>query len=125
MSDSTLVAVADVASGVLILLGALLSLVAAIGMLRFPDVLTRMHSATKPQVLGVVLVVAGLALNLREASVLLLLLLVVVFQMTTSPVAGHMVGRAAFRAGQVRDDLLFTDELSETLKDNEEPRGAP
>ncbi|MCH1864945.1 monovalent cation/H(+) antiporter subunit G [Nocardioides sp. CFH 31398] len=128
MSTSTLdalTAVADVASGVLILLGALLSLVAAIGMLRFPDVLTRMHSATKPQVLGVVLVVLGLALNLRDASVLMLLLLVVVFQMSTSPVAGHMVGRAAFRAGQVRDDLLVVDELSDTLGGDGEPRGAP
>lgn len=125
MSLADLSVVADVTSGVLILLGALLSLVAAIGMLRFPDVLTRMHSATKPQVLGVVLVVLGLALNLRDASVLVVLLLVVLFQMTTSPVAGHMISRAAFRAGQVRDDLLVVDELSETLEGDAEPRGAP
>lgn len=125
MSWAVLSAVADVTAGVLILLGALLSLVAAIGMLRFPDVLTRMHSATKPQVLGVVLVVLGLALHLRDASVLAVLLLVVLFQMTTAPVAGHMVGRAAFRAGQVRDDLLVVDELSDTLGGSDEPRGAP
>jgi len=122
---ATLSTVADLTSGVLILLGALLSLVAAVGMLRFPDVLTRMHSATKPQVLGVVLVVLGLALNLREGSVLLLLLLVVLLQMGTAPVAGHMVGRAALRAGQVRTDLLVVDEISDTLGGDQEPRGAP
>ncbi|WP_299053868.1 monovalent cation/H(+) antiporter subunit G [uncultured Nocardioides sp.] len=125
MSWAVLSTVADVTAGVLILLGALLSLVAAIGMLRFPDVLTRMHSATKPQVLGVVLVVLGLALHLRDASVLAVLLLVVLFQMTTAPVAGHMIGRAAFRAGQVRDDLLVVDELSDTRGGSDEPRGAP
>lgn len=122
---SDLAAVADVAAGVLILLGALLGLVAAIGILRFPDVLTRMHSATKPQVLGLILIVLGLVLRLRDPSATAVLGLVLLFQLTTAPVAGHMVGRAAFRAGQVRDDLLVVDELSDTLEGNEEPRGAP
>ncbi|GAA1908077.1 monovalent cation/H(+) antiporter subunit G [Nocardioides lentus] len=116
---------ADLAAGVLMVLGALLSLVAAIGVLRFPDVLTRMHSATKPQVLGLLLVVLGLALRLRDPSSIAVLGLVVLFQMTTAPVASHMIGRAAFRAGQVRDDLLVTDELSDRLPRLDEPRGAP
>ena len=75
--------------------------VAAIGVLRFPDLLTRMHAATKPQVLGLILISTGLALELRDARVAALLALVVVAQMVTAPVAGHMVGRASYRAGQV------------------------
>ena len=47
--------VADVAAAICFVIGALLTLIAAIGILRFPDVLTRMHSAAKPQVLGSVL----------------------------------------------------------------------
>ena len=49
-----------------LVLGALLTLIAAIGILRFPDVLTRMHSATKPQVLGLLLILLGLGLRLRD-----------------------------------------------------------
>ena len=44
--------VAEVAIGVLILVSAFLSMAAGIGIVRFPDVLTRLHAATKPQVLG-------------------------------------------------------------------------
>jgi multicomponent Na+:H+ antiporter subunit G len=112
MSWST---VADVAAAGCLLLGALLSLVAAVGILRFPDVLTRMHSATKPQVLGLLLVLLGLALRLRDPSTIGLLALVALFQLVTTPIGSHMVGRASFRAGQVRHDLLVVDELSEVL----------
>jgi multicomponent Na+:H+ antiporter subunit G len=120
----SLTAVADVASGTCLVLGASLSLVAAIGMVRFPDLLTRMHAATKPQVLGLMLILLGVELRLRTLSSVGLLLLVALFQMATTPIAGHMVARASFRAGQVRDDLLVIDELSGVL-DHEEPRGAP
>lgn len=115
---------ADAAAAACLLLGSLLTLVAAIGVLRFPDLLSRMHAVTKPQVLGTLLVVTGLALRLREPAILGLLLLVAVLQMATTVVASHMVGRASFRAGQVRTDLLVVDELSDQL-DHEEPRGAP
>ncbi|GAA0984298.1 monovalent cation/H(+) antiporter subunit G [Nocardioides aquaticus] len=117
--------VADGVAGVLFVLGALFSLVAAIGLLRFPDVLTRMHSAAKPQVLGLILITVGVGLRLRDPSVVALLGLVVLFQLVTAPVASHMIGRAAVRGGRVRTDLLEVDELSERQDDVEEPRGAP
>jgi len=116
--------VADAASAVLLLLGSALSFVAAVGMVRFPDLLTRMHAATKPQVLGLLLVLLGVALRLRDPTSVGLLLLVALFQLATTPIASHMVARASFRAGQVRHDLLVVDDLSEVL-DHEEPRGAP
>jgi multicomponent Na+:H+ antiporter subunit G len=112
---------ADVAAAACLVLGALLALVAAIGILRFPDVLTRMHSATKPQVLGLLLVLLGLGLRLREVGSIGLLVLVALFQLVTSPIASHMVGRASFRAGQVRRDLLVVDELSDVLPQHQEP----
>ena len=58
--------VADVAAAVCLVIGALLTLIAAIGILRFPDVLTRMHSATKPQVLGLVFICLAVALAQRS-----------------------------------------------------------
>lgn len=108
--------IADAASGACLLIGSLLALIAAIGVLRFPDLLTRMHSATKPQVLGLLLVLLGVGLRLREPSASGLLWLVAVAQLFTSPIASHMVGRASFRAGQVRHDLLVVDELSQALE---------
>jgi multicomponent Na+:H+ antiporter subunit G len=118
-------AVADVAAAVCLLTGALLTLIAAVGILRFPDVLSRMHSATKPQVLGLLLVLVGLGFRLRDVGSVGILLLVALFQLVTSPIASHMVGRASFRAGQVRQDLLVVDELSEVLPGHDGPRGAP
>lgn len=117
-------AIVDLLAATCILLGALLALVAAIGVLRMPDLLSRMHAATKPQVLGTVLVMTGVALTLRDPAVVGVLVLIVLLQMATSVVSSHMVGRASFRAGQVRHDLLVVDELSdEQVAD--EPRGAP
>lgn len=100
------------------------SLIAAVGMVRFPDLLSRMHAATKPQVVGLELAFLGLALELRSVWVAVVLLCAALLQAFTIPIASHMVGRACFRAGQVRRDLLIVDELSEVLG-QDEPRGAP
>lgn len=97
----TMDSVTDGIGMVLILCGALLCLTAAIGLLRFRDLLTRMHAATKPQVLGVLLVLLGVALSKQSGLHIGMLLLVGVFQMLTIPVGAHMVGRAGFRTGQV------------------------
>ena len=109
------VSVADVAAAACLVVGALLTLIAAIGVLRFADVLTRMHSATKPQVLGLLLIMVGLGLRLRDPTTIGLLALVALFQLVTTPIASHMVGRASFRAGQVRQDQLVVDELTPVL----------
>ncbi|VTR75657.1 monovalent cation/H(+) antiporter subunit G [Cellulomonas hominis] len=105
-------AVADVAAAVCLLGGALLAFAAGVGVLRFPDLLSRMHAGTKPQVLGLVLVLIGLSLRLRSGSAVWALVLVALFQMLTAPVAAHLVGRAGFRTGKVRRDLLVVDELT-------------
>ncbi|TDE99016.1 Na+/H+ antiporter subunit G [Occultella glacieicola] len=108
--------VVTVASSVLLVLGSLLTLIAAIGVTRFPDLLARMHAATKPQVLGLVLMMTGLALSLGDSQLGWKLTLVVLFQLITAPVSAHMVGRAGYRTGKVRSDLLVVDELTEDLR---------
>jgi multicomponent Na+:H+ antiporter subunit G len=112
MSAATWATVADVVSMVLLLGGAFLTFAAGVGVLRFPDLLSRMHAGTKPQVLGLMLVLGGLALRLRSGGAVWALLLVVVFQLLTAPVGAHMVGRAGYRTGKVREDLLVVDELT-------------
>jgi multicomponent Na+:H+ antiporter subunit G len=103
--------VADVLAAGCLLVGALLCLTAGLGLVRFPDVLSRMHAGTKPQVLGVLLVMAGAAIRLHGWSATWMLLLVGAFQLITAPVSAHMVSRIAHRRRHVRRDLLLVDEL--------------
>lgn len=116
---------ADLVAAVCFLIGALLAMIAAIGVLKLPDLLSRMHAATKPQVLGLVFVLVGLGFRLRDPSVIGMLVLIGLFQLLTTPVANHMVGRASLRAGQVRTERLVVNDLDGVLPDREEPRGAP
>ncbi|MEU4775093.1 monovalent cation/H(+) antiporter subunit G [Micromonospora sp. NPDC023644] len=104
---------ADWLGGGCLVVGALLSLAAGIGVLRFPSTLDRMHAATKPQVLGVLLLLLGLALRLRAPADLGMVALVGVFQLATAPVAAQMIGRAAYRTGRVDPALLDADELAD------------
>lgn len=106
----------DVAGGILLLLGAFMCLAGAVGLLRFPDPLSRLHVATKPQTFGLILVLTGLALTLRTWAALTTLVLLTATQFFTAPVAAHLVGRSAYRHGSVRRDLLLTDELSDALE---------
>jgi multicomponent Na+:H+ antiporter subunit G len=101
----------DAIAAILILLAAFLTLAAALGLLRFPDALARLHAATKPQILGVIVIVIALALSVRSGTVLLLLIPVVVFQLLTAPISAHMVGRAGYRTGDFRPEALTVDEL--------------
>ena len=101
----------DVLSAALLLTGVALAVVAGVGLVRFPDVFSRMHAATKPATLGVLLVGSGAALRVDEGSDALKILLVVAFQFVTAPVAAHMIGRAAYRTGAGALDQLVVDEL--------------
>jgi len=103
----------DIVSVVLILAGALLCLTAAIGLLRFRDVPTRLHAATKPQVLGLILICLAIALSLRSWPVVAFLVPVVLIQLATAPLSAHMVGRAAYRNGTIDETGLFVDELAD------------
>jgi multicomponent Na+:H+ antiporter subunit G len=120
--------VSDVVAVVLLLAGSFLCLTAGLGLVRFPDVLTRMHAGTKPQVLGVLLIMIGGALRLQGWSATWMLLLVAAFQLLTAPVSAHMVSRVAYRRRHVRRDLLLVDELrsgQDAVYRGDEPADAP
>ncbi|ACV06690.1 monovalent cation/H(+) antiporter subunit G [Kytococcus sedentarius] len=109
----------QIAGASFLLVGALLSLVAGIGLVRFPDVLTRMHAATKPQTMGLVLMAIGFGLVVREWPVWGALVLAVLFQFLTAPVAAHMIGRGALRTGQVRLPLYEDPGVSADARDDD------
>ncbi|MEU2033034.1 monovalent cation/H(+) antiporter subunit G [Nocardia amamiensis] len=100
-----------VVAGFLILFGSTLALTAAIGLVRFPDTLTRMHAATKPQVIGLILVLAGATIQLRGHGDVWALALVGLFTLLTAPVIAHLIGRTAYREQRHRDGLLRVNEM--------------
>ncbi|MEW2635221.1 monovalent cation/H(+) antiporter subunit G [Streptomyces sp. NPDC048389] len=108
-------AVRDVASAVLVLGGAGLCLLAALGLLRFPDTATRLHASAKAQTVGLVLILTGTAAQVpgRYAPVVLL---VALFQLLTVPVTGQIVGRTAYRTRGIARAALVRDELGDRLE---------
>lgn len=83
----------------LILLGSAFSATAGIGVLRLPDVFTRMHAATKVGTLGSGLIMAGVGFYFADPAVVLRCILIVFFLLLTAPIGAHMIGRATLRIG--------------------------
>ncbi|GAA0927981.1 monovalent cation/H(+) antiporter subunit G [Pseudonocardia zijingensis] len=101
----------DVVSAVLMLVGAVSCVLGAIGLVRLPDLPSRLQAATKPQTLGLLLILAGTALRLEMESAVTLVL-VALFQVITAPVISQLLGRTAYRGGSVHPEHLVVDELA-------------
>lgn len=101
----------DIAVVVLLLIGATFALLAAVGLVRLPDLLTRMQAATKSGTLGVGCIVLAAAVFFGHAGIVTRALLIIAFLFMTAPIAAHMIGRAAYFIGAelwegtVNDDL--------------------
>lgn len=83
----------------LVLAGSLLCLIAALGVVRLPDFFMRMHAATKAGVAGSGLVLLGVAAIDGTLASWIKALLAVLFLLLTTPVAGHLIGRAGYVSG--------------------------
>lgn len=104
---------AESISLLLLLLGALFMLLAAIGMVRMPDILTRMHSSTKSSTLGVGLIMLGVALFFGEFTIGVRALAILIFLFMTTPVSAHMIARAAYLSGVPLWEGTLSDEMRE------------
>ncbi|MCU9595583.1 monovalent cation/H(+) antiporter subunit G [Caldibacillus thermolactis] len=103
-------------------LGVFLTLVAAFGIIRLPDVYTRNHAASKSSTLGVMLILVGTFIYFyASGNSNTRLILAIVFIFITSPVGGHLINRAAYYTGvkmwekSARDDLkgkIHTKDMS-------------
>ena len=100
----------DVVTALLLLSGGGFACLAAIGLVRMPDVYIRMHAATKAGTLGAGLVLVAVALQASDGSTVVRALAAIVFLLITAPVAAHMIGRAAYRSGVPLWDGSIVDE---------------
>jgi multicomponent Na+:H+ antiporter subunit G len=106
----------DAVTAVLLLSGAVFCALGSLGLLRFPDVLSRLHAATKAQTIGLMLILIGAAPHSGSVPAVASLLLVAVFQLFTAPVVALTVGAAAYRGGVIPPGALVLDEAADTAR---------
>ena len=102
----------EIITAALVVAGGLFAFAAALGVLRLPDVLIRMHASTKAGTLGCGLILVAVAVYFGETGIIARSVAAIVFLMLTAPVAAHMIGRAAYRTGVPLWKGTVIDELA-------------
>jgi multicomponent Na+:H+ antiporter subunit G len=115
----------------LMLIGALFTFIAAVGLLRLPDLFMRMHANTKSATLGIGFIMLGVAVYFSEITTTTRALAVVIFLFITAPISSHLLARAAYFSGiplwqhTLSDDLRgHYDMKTHELRLEEERAGA-
>lgn len=103
----------EVFGSILIVLGTLFCLIAAIGVLRFEDVFMRMHASTKAGTLGSGLILLAVAASADSTGAVARALGIIFFLLLTAPIAAHMIARAAYFAGARLSERTVVDEREE------------
>lgn len=101
------------------IVGSLLTMIGGIGVVRFGDLMSRVHAAAKAPTLGLLLVALGAAIEIGSAEAIVTLALVVVLQLLTSPIATHVLARASY--GQVDMALDGDDDLAAYFASLDDP----
>lgn len=101
----------ELLSALSLLGGALFILFSALGILKMPDLYTRMSSTTKASTLGIGLVLQGTVLYWQDAGIAFRAVAIIIFLFLTAPVAAHIIGRAAYKGGVKLWEKSHIDEL--------------
>lgn len=105
----------DVVVATLLTIGTLFALIAAVGLLRMPDFYMRISATSKASTLGVTFILGATALYFHDPAVSGKIVAIIAFIILTTPVAAHMIGRAAHRSGvplwteSIQDDLAAAE----------------
>ncbi len=102
-----------------LLVGAAFVLIGALGVVRMPDLMLRMHTTTKAGALGGGLIAVAAAFYFPEAGVIVRSMAILAFVVLTAPIAAHIIGRAAYFVGVPLWDRTLVDELKERLDTKE------
>ncbi len=96
-----------------LLIGGLFMLLAGLGLLRFPDVYTRMHAGTKSGTLGVSGALIALSIYFWDTEITVRAMLPIIFTLITAPVSAHCISRSAFKSGIKLSDNSVINEFEE------------
>lgn len=102
----------DIVGTVLILLGALIFLIAGIGLLRLPDLYTRISAITTAASVGLALILIGVLLYEPSPLNAVKAILAVIVNLMTASLGGHALGRAGYLTGAPLSRYTHFDELS-------------
>lgn len=102
----------DTIGGLFMIIGAVFVLLAGVGVVRFPDLFSRLHAGAKGPTLGVLCIGLGAALSIRTVQAVVAVVLVIVLQFIAGPVGSHLIGRASYR--MLRPPLDGPDELADS-----------
>lgn len=97
-------------SGILLLLGAGFTFLATLGVVRFPDLYTRLHAASKAGVVGGGLILLVVAIMSQDAAVAIRAIIGIVFLLLTTPLSAHLLAKASQSAGYVPLGMVDTSE---------------
>lgn len=86
----------EIIASIVVIVGALLILLAAVGLWRMPDFYARLHCTTKPGLLGAGMILFGLILHSGDPAVVTRALVLIVFLLVTGPIAGHIIAYAGW-----------------------------
>lgn len=107
----------DIIISIFMLASALLALLASVGILRLPDLLTRMHASTKAGALSIMIMMTAVALHFMSLTVLAKAIAIILFIFMTAPVAAHAIGRAGYFVGVP----VWSKTIKDELYDNYDP----
>ena len=100
-----------------------MTLIAGIGVVRMPDLPTRMHASSKAGTLGAIMILCAVALGLGSGPIILRVLLIVAFLFLTAPLAAHAIARAAYGLGVPLSGRTVVDHLARDRARAGESRG--
>lgn len=107
--------------GALLILGAIFTLLAAVGVVRLPDLYTRMHAASKAGAVGGGLILLAVALVSMDAAVVLRAVIGIIFVLLTTPVSAHLLARVSYIAGYRAGESTVRDDLKTRLEQSSAP----
>jgi multicomponent Na+:H+ antiporter subunit G len=114
--------IAEIAAILFALTGTGLILVASLGIVRMPDLLTRMHASSKAGTLGASLILVAVAISLASTAIVMRVALIILFLFLTAPLSAHMIARAGYRRGARLCEETVIDDYREACENR--PPGA-
>jgi multicomponent Na+:H+ antiporter subunit G len=115
----------DLFAGIAISIGAVFIAAAAIGVVRMPDLYLRASATSKASTLGAVLLLLGAAVHFEDAAVVSRAVAAALGLMLTSPVAAHVVTRAAYRTGVPLWSGTVMDEMPDQVRGEDGQEAGP
>lgn len=103
---------ATLLTAALLVIGSLFAFVASVGLLRLPDLYTRMHAASKAGTMGSCLMLIALAIHAADSGTMSRALAGVVFFLLTAPVSTHLLAKAAYTVGYRLHSSSVIDEMN-------------